>query len=484
MQVSLMACWGKYTTQIKMTVMMVVLSACDSATPNTPSDQSQAGTILIEASLSPILSKEQILDPEQCKSCHLEQYEEWSASMHAYASDDPVFLALNQKGQRETNGELGDFCVQCHAPMALRLGETKDGLNLMELPAYMRGVSCAFCHQVSEITGTHNNQLTWANDGVIRGPLKSLTQGVPHQSSYRPHFDRTALESSAFCGSCHDIVTPSELPIERTYWEWSQTIFNSTNPRYRNTCTDCHMPRTLKNVVTGSKRHSNHLMPGIDVHLSEHPGREIMLNAVKNELRYSLLPELCVKVGELGGAEIELTLENISAGHRFPSGASLDRRIWVELSAWSAQGNLLWSNGQVASTQPVSELDNIWLLRDQAFNEMDEPSHHLWEIERVVRNTLPGPQSQDQIEGEIENTHVLRAYRFGTEELVARVDLSVWVRPIALELLIELVESEDLSADVLEMMPTLEIEGASRVWLPEYAQPRITSSGRSLLCIQ
>ena len=34
------------------------------------------------------------------------------------AMDDPVFIAMNKKGQRETNGALGTFCVNCHAPMA------------------------------------------------------------------------------------------------------------------------------------------------------------------------------------------------------------------------------------------------------------------------------------------------------------------------------------------------------------------------------
>ena len=50
--------------------------------------------------------------------------------MHAYAAEDPVFLAMNQRLQRETGGALGDFCVRCHAPMAVREGATRDGLDL------------------------------------------------------------------------------------------------------------------------------------------------------------------------------------------------------------------------------------------------------------------------------------------------------------------------------------------------------------------
>src|ERR1700759_3040457 len=63
-------------------------------------------------------------DPETCKACHAEHYAEWQSSMHAYAAKDPVFIAMNERGQRETNGALGDFCVKCHAPMALELGLT------------------------------------------------------------------------------------------------------------------------------------------------------------------------------------------------------------------------------------------------------------------------------------------------------------------------------------------------------------------------
>src|SRR5882724_9881689 len=64
------------------------------------------------------LSRAQLLDPESCRGCHEDYYTEWAASMHAYASRDPVFLAMNRRGIEETSGALGNFCVKCHAPMA------------------------------------------------------------------------------------------------------------------------------------------------------------------------------------------------------------------------------------------------------------------------------------------------------------------------------------------------------------------------------
>ena len=79
------------------------------------------------------LDKAAMMDPATCGECHQTHLTQWSGSMHAYASKDPVFLAMNARGQRETNGELGSFCVQCHAPMALRTGATTDGDSHLEV---------------------------------------------------------------------------------------------------------------------------------------------------------------------------------------------------------------------------------------------------------------------------------------------------------------------------------------------------------------
>src|ERR1041385_4953023 len=88
------------------------------------------------------LTRDALLSPETCQSCHSAHYQEWAGSMHAYASRDPVFLAMNRRGQEETNGGLGSFCVGCHAPLALREGATSDGLNLDEVPQHLQGVTC------------------------------------------------------------------------------------------------------------------------------------------------------------------------------------------------------------------------------------------------------------------------------------------------------------------------------------------------------
>src|SRR5437867_13315611 len=54
------------------------------------------------------------MDPAACAGCHPEEYRTWSRSMHAVASDDPIFVAMNARAQRESRGALGSFCIRCH----------------------------------------------------------------------------------------------------------------------------------------------------------------------------------------------------------------------------------------------------------------------------------------------------------------------------------------------------------------------------------
>ena len=110
-----------------------------------------------------MLTRAQLLDPTVCQSCHPDQYSEWAGSMHAYATKDPVFDAMNRRGQRETDGGLGSFCVQCHAPMALKEKATTDGLNLDSVPETLHGVTCFFCHSVAERRWHAQRPLTLAS---------------------------------------------------------------------------------------------------------------------------------------------------------------------------------------------------------------------------------------------------------------------------------------------------------------------------------
>ena len=490
------------------TVLLVGATSCDDAALDTPDTQEIEGEITPLSSGSLGLTEEELLDPKSCQPCHPTHYAEWANSVHAHASTSPIFRALNMLGQEETGGELGSFCVQCHAPVAVALGATSDGLNLDSIKPSQQGVTCAYCHQISEVNGTHNNPLTWAQDGVMRGRLTQPRRSAAHRSMYSPLLDGRQRESSDLCGACHDIVTPTEVHLERTYWEWKRSFFSDPQSTRHNSCIDCHMPsREVDSIAQGalgnsvgaqSRRHHDHLMPGVDLVIST-PHREHLLSygssteqapklreAVERELGFSLLSELCVEVGARGGADVEVYLENIGAGHRFPSGAALDRRLWVELRALDADGEVIFSSGEVAPDQPAVELElvdpQMWLLRDRALTSSGEETHFFWEIDRVERATLPSATLLSPQNPDYEEPHVLHRYRFGTERVIREIHLNVKMRAIGLEVLQDLVERQLLPQTAVTSMPTFDLRSARRVWRAEEATPRLTLSGRRLLC--
>src|SRR5690242_8346875 len=186
---------------------------------------------------------EELQKPETCMECHPKHFTEWQSSMHAYAANDPVFLAMNAKGQADTGGALGDFCVNCHAPMAVRLGLTTDGLNLADVPQYAKGVTCYFCHSVDSVAGQHNNPLVLADDGKMRGELydPNPVDSPAHAHKYSKLLDVEQPESATMCGSCHDLVNGHDVPLERTFQEWGTTIFALQVPGLSLTCGSCHM---------------------------------------------------------------------------------------------------------------------------------------------------------------------------------------------------------------------------------------------------
>ena len=70
---------------------------------------------------------------EECAVCHPQYYAEWSSSMHAYSIVDPVWLKQQNMQQAHSAAEgieIGDFCVQCHSPVAGLTNLIKDHMNL------------------------------------------------------------------------------------------------------------------------------------------------------------------------------------------------------------------------------------------------------------------------------------------------------------------------------------------------------------------
>lgn len=417
-------------------------------------------------------------DPRTCASCHTDHYREWEGSMHAYASKDPVFLAMNARGQRETNGALGDFCVRCHAPMAVALGLTKDGLNLPELPEEVQGVNCYFCHSVAAVAGAHNNPLVLVEDGIMRGGIRDPISSAPHGTAYSPLHDRTRLESSALCGACHDIVVPNGFHLERTYLEWQESLFSKEQGGL--SCSACHMPSREEPVArvpeAPVRRRHNHAFPGVDIALTDFPAREEQRAQVQRFLDVTLLAKLCVE--DTGGlTEITVDLENLGAGHAFPSGATQDRRAWVEVRAFLGEEEL-YSSGVVEDGQPLFAIDDpdLWFLGHRMYDENGALTHNFWEAHRYEGELLPAPTTRFPFEPGYVETHIIRRYVIGGLP-PDRVTMRVRMRPMGLDVLDDLIASGDLDPAIRDEMPTFDLRSTQLEWRRDSGQ-RCTPAGR------
>jgi hypothetical protein len=421
---------------------------------------------------TPALTQSELMDPQACKACHPQQFADWEGSMHAYAAEDPVFVAMNQRGQR-LSSTLGTFCVKCHAPVAVALGLTTDGLNLKELPAQTRGVTCYFCHAAEAVDGTHNNPLRLATDGTLGGPFADPASGAPHRSRYSALFDYTLAESAAACGTCHDITNQHDVPVERTYQEWGHTLFS--DPALGQTCVRCHMDTSTGPASTSSpgklRQLRGHAFPAVDVALTPFPDTANQRLRVQDELDGTLQGTLCLTDAN----RIEVTLDNAGAGHFWPSGATQDRRAWVEVTAYAGD-RVVYQSGFVP---PGSTLDaindpDLWLIRDCIYDDQNRSIHDFWNAATVApSNQIPGPvQLSIQDPTTVSRAHVRYLYPVQAPllERPDRITLKVFLKAVGDDVLADFVASQDLSATDAAAVPTFQLRGGAALeWTPAAA---------------
>jgi hypothetical protein len=436
---------------------------------------------------SSTLSQSALMDPLTCQSCHPAQYKEWSGSMHAYATDDPVFRAMNQRAQRESNNALGTFCVNCHAPLAVREGKT-DGTDLDGIEQPWKGVTCYFCHSIESVTGTHNNPLTLASNGSLFGPFTDPVPGSPHKVSYSRLLDGATSDSANACGSCHDIQNLQGAHVERTFAEWTTTTLSQT-PGGQG-CAQCHMVASDGAVSTTTptkiRRVHNHMFPAVDLPVGDFPvGGDGSGIAPQNDaqqaaatafLSTAIQGTLCLNPVT---HKLLLTLDNVGAsGHSWPSGATPDRRAWVELTAYQA-GNVIYASG---NTSPVGSFPSalpfegsspdpdLWLIRDCIYDGSGAEVQMFWQAATVgPSNQLPGLLIQNVNDPTTFQTHFMLQYP-STTTLPATPDevkVTVHLQAIGDDVLASLVDSGDLDPSVPPQIARYALGGGAALdWTP------------------
>jgi len=241
----------------------------------------------------------------KCAACHPKHYREWSVSPHAYAQLSPVFNAMHGTILKRTNGTQGDFCIRCHTPVGMNLGESLFMSNIDRHPTSREGVTCIVCHRVNKDYGRISGRLGMvegdifdpvfgpSGDAELKKCLADKTKcrvnqerGKRGRSIHAGVIEFPRLTEPEFCGTCHDVRLRNGFRLEDAFSEYnySPAALNGV------TCNDCHMGKEpgvvsgyeegpaaeigggrRESYKTGVRKLTNHMFPGPDYSVI-HPG--------------------------------------------------------------------------------------------------------------------------------------------------------------------------------------------------------------------
>ena len=195
----------------------------------------------------------QFISAQRCGSCHKDIYTAWNASLHARAYQDRIFQASYAEVAESQKEEAARTCLTCHAPTALTSNDMKASRAVTR-----EGVTCDFCHSISDIHLSRPNPFEVRLGRVKLGPVKdaaSNAHGVQFSAFHT---------TSRHCAGCHQFTNSNGLELLSTFKEWEA---------YRDkggtkSCQECHMPVVAANIVDPKVKR----VEGAFVNLHEMPG--------------------------------------------------------------------------------------------------------------------------------------------------------------------------------------------------------------------
>jgi hypothetical protein len=178
-----------------------------------------------------------------------------------------------------------------------------------------------------------------------------------------------------------------------------------------------------------------------------------------------------------GQVSIQVVLDNVGAGHGWPSGATQDRRAWVEVQAFDASGQVVYQSGVVPAGTSVTSLNDpdLWLVRDCIFDAQGNEVNMFWQAASYDSNQLPGPVTSDKTNPAFYKTHVMRTYPRSTSTpaflsaFPDHVTMKVSLLPVGLEVLDDLIASGDLDPALKAKMTPLTVGPTSLTWTAQTA---------------
>ena len=262
-------------------------------------------------------SLEASLSPEQCGTCHVDQYADWQTTIHAHAYSPGLSGQLVSR----RDFTFARSCLRCHAPLSeqqaqLPLPAGGFGSNPdFDSALKEHGIVCAACH----VRGN-----TRHGPPTRDGSIAPSEEGMPHGGVIRTEY----FEDSRFCSGCHQFASPAAngKSLQNTYQEWESSRYAAEG----RSCQSCHMPDR------------RHLWRGI-----HDP------DMVRSGVTIAWQP--AGTSGRLG-----LRVTNTGTGHRFPT--YVTPAVDVSIEFLDADRKEIAGAGAVGTiTRVVSRQDGVWI---------------------------------------------------------------------------------------------------------------------------
>lgn len=316
--------------------------------------------------------------------------------MHSNSWKDPFYQKIYLQLNERTKGASAKFCAVCHSPIGVLSGEIPpaDGSKVSRVAG--QGVTCDFCHTVSEARGIGNFSALSSPGAVKYGQIADPV--VPSHAYHKNKF--SALHASGeFCGMCHSVTHPvTKVAIESTYYEWKRGPYAKAGI----TCQDCHMtpgpgvekPNLGKAAVDGPRREHvyTHEFVGGNVGITELLGSLRHSNLAVERLKAAATLEILLPSSAEPGrdAEIGVKVTNVGAGHSLPTGATEFREMWLDVSVTDSSGREIFRSGAI---NEKGDIDPEAVVYNTIMGDKDgKPTEDIWKAAKILKDKRIPPK--------------------------------------------------------------------------------------------
>ncbi len=297
-------------------------------------------------------------DTAACAGCHPDVYATWRASAHARASfDNPWYRQSVDAIREDVSPEASRFCAGCHDPVLLVADAMDDPIEPFD-PRAHAGVTCQVCHGIQEARPDGSGSYTLRTRPIPLPDPADAAQVRAHVEAVTP----SPLRTAAMCATCHrgflgpEMGNPHHLPGIDDVTAWGRSGYSGSTatrldePVEPATCQGCHMPRapgTRDFALDEDGQLHVHRFAGAHTSLAASTDDAAQLAAIRDRLAGSVRVDVAaarargraqIPAGSPGtpvrpGDEVELdvVVQNLSTGHRFPGGTRDAQDTWLEV---------------------------------------------------------------------------------------------------------------------------------------------------------